>query len=454
MSLDNFNDSFNSTEKNIEEQRRRKAENFHLNIREDNYDDFDESAVFDEPSELNSYSGQDVKEQIARDSRHALKKKKKAEKKELKAKNKHNRRIFRWIWGISVIIVGAMAGMFIVTGMYDMLAINRTDSSTVKIEIPEKPSLNDVATVLEKSGAIDEPSYFKMFASITKAADDFTQGTYEIRKNMDYEAIINYLLSSGNRTDTVSVMIAEGQNVLEIADTLKKAGVLSDTNEFFELCNSDNFDEDFSFLQDIKNADKRYYKLEGYLYPDTYEFYKNEKPESTIYRFLNNYEQKINEKQDVDGYEKLTTVNKMVEQSDSGYTLDEIMTIASIIQAEAADKEDMYYVSSILHNRLTASSDMGVSNLGLDSTKYYPYRSAEDVPESLGKDYTSNYDTYDKAGLPAGPICNPGMDAIKAALNPYDTGYYFFCHDSDGNAYYAETIYEQNANLESIESNE
>ena len=93
---------------------------------------------------------------------------------------------------------------------------------------------------------------------------------------------------------------------------------------------------------------------------------------------------------------------------------------------------------------------MGVSNLGLDSTKFYPYRSAKDVPDGLGSDYKSNYDTYDKAGLPAGPICNPGMDAIKAAINPADTNYYYFCHDSDGNAYYASTIYEHNANLENI----
>lgn len=160
---------------------------------------------------------------------------------------------------------------------------------------------------------------------------------------------------------------------------------------------------------------------------------------------------KLSEKQDVSGYDKLMTVNKLIEESESEYSLDEIMTIASIIQAEAADVDDMYNVSSILHNRLSADADIGVSNLGLDSTKYYPYRSALDVPKNEGKNYTGKYDTYNKAGLPAGPICNPGMDAILAAINPNDTGYYYFCHDKDGNAYYASTIYEHEANLEYIQ---
>lgn len=444
MSLDN-----NFTGNNFEEQRRRKADNFQLNIR----DDFDDDGInsFSESDEINSYSGEDVKEEIARQSKNALKKKKKAEKKELKAKNKRNRRYFRLFWISSVVIVGAMLSVFIVNGMNDLLAINRTDSSTVTIEIPENPTLDLIADTLAKNGIIDEPSYFKMFASMTKSTDSFTQGTYEMRKNMDYEAIINYLLSKNNRTDTVKVMIAEGQNVLEIANTLKENGVLNNTDSFLELCASDKFDKDFSFLKDIKNSKDRYYKLEGYLYPDTYEFYKNEDAESTIYKFLNNYEMKLTEKQDVRGYDKLTTVKKMLEKSDSGYTLDEIMTIASIIQAEAANADDMYTVSSILHNRLTADVNMGVSNLGLDSTKFYPYRSAADVPASAGKNYTSRYDTYNKAGLPAGPICNPGMEAIKAALNPNDTSYYFFCHDNDGNAYYASTIYEHEANLEKIQ---
>ncbi len=447
MSQDNFN--FNN--RNIEAQRRKRAENFRLNI-QDNFDDASDDNGYSEPSEINSYSGEEAREKIARDSKNALKRKKKEEKKERKAKNKPNRRVFRWLWVASVVIVGVMFSLFIITGMNDMLAIKRTDSSKVVVNIPENPTLDDVTDELVKKGVIDEFLYFEMYASMTDSADYFNQGTYELRKNMDYQAIISNLQSSGNRQDIVSVTIIEGQNVLEVANTLKDNKALGDVDKFLELCKSDNFDEDFFFLKDIKNKDERYYKLEGYLYPDKYDFYVNEDPEDIIYKFLNNYENKISEKQDVWNHEKLTTVKKMVEESDIGYTLDEVMNIASIIQAEAANTEDMYYVSSILHNRLEADVDMGVSNLGLDSTRFYPYRNADTVPENLGEDYVSKYDTYDNSGLPAGPICSPGMEAIKAALNPYDTGYYFFCHDSQGQAYYAETLYGQESNLEYIRS--
>lgn len=448
MSLDNNHTDY---EKALEQQRRRRAEQFRLNINESN-DNFETLHSDSEPAELNSYSGQDVREQIKRNSKHAMKKKKKEEKKAIKLKNKHNRRIFRSIWLVSVLIIGAMVAMYVITGMNDMLAINRTDSSTVTVEIPENPTVDTVANVLASKGVISEPSYFKLFAQLTKAGS-FTQGKYEMRKNMDYEAIINYLNSNSNRTDTVSVTITEGENAIEVAKTLKQNGALENEDEFLKLLTSNKFDEDFDFLHAIKNADKRYYKLEGYLYPDTYEFYVNEKPESIVYKFLNNYEVKVNEKQTVDGYSKRTTVMKMIEQSDTKYSLDEIMIIASIVQAEAANKDDMYYISSILHNRLNANADMGVSNLGLDSTRFYPYRTADNVPENLGgKNYVSNYETNENAGLPAGPICNPGMEAIKAAINPKSTDYYFFCHDSKGKAYYSSTLYQQNANLEYIES--
>lgn len=449
MSTENYSDY--ELEKTLEEHRRKKASQFHLNI--DEYADEENSSEtdFDEKSELNSYSGQEVKEQIARDSKYALKQKRKAEKKERKAKDRHNRFVFRMMWLISVVTVGIMMSTFVVTGINDMLAINRKDSSTVVIDIPKNPTLDTITDMLVKNNIIKEPTYFKMFATLTKATDDFTQGTYEMKKNMDYEAIVNYLNSSGNRKDIVSVTITEGENVLEVANTLSKNGALGEVDKFLELCKSDKFDEDFDFLKAVKNSKDRYYKLEGYLYPDTYEFYVNENPENIIYKFLNNYEVKISEKQYVDGYSKRISIKKMIEKSESKYTVDEIMNIASIIQAEAANAEDMYYVSSIIHNRLEADSDMGVSNLGLDSTKFYPYRNADSVPESESKNYKSKYDTYDKAGLPSGPICNPGMTAIKAAIDPYSTDYYYFCHDSDGNPYYASTIYEHNMNLEYID---
>ena len=132
-----------------------------------------------------------------------------------------------------------------------------------------------------------------------------------------------------------------------------------------------------------------------------------------------------------------------------GMTLDQLLTLASIIQAEAANKDDMYNVSSVLNNRLQYGDQYDIFHLDCDSTTYYPYRNKDAVPADKRETYKSTYDTYTIEGLPAGPICNPGLDAIDAALNPNDTAYFYFCHNPEtGEAYYAETPAGHEANLE------
>ena len=243
-------------------------------------------------------------------------------------------------------------------------------------------------------------------------------------------------------------------NLLEIVSALHEKGVVTDEQEFLNLCNSDYFDTDFTFLKDIKNKDDRYYKLEGYLFPDTYEFYVGEDPKSVISKFLNNYDNKIVlHKEKYFGNSKKTTL--VEEAAETGYSFDEILTIASIIQAEAASRDDMYEISAILHNRLKYSHDSGVAKLNCDSTFYYPYRKAEDVPESIKSSFKSKYNTDEIDGLPAGPICNPGIEAIKAAIKPNESDNLYFCHDKEENGstpYYAKTIEQHEANLRAIEN--
>ena len=124
----------------------------------------------------------------------------------------------------------------------------------------------------------------------------------------------------------------------------------------------------------------------------------------------------------------------------SGMTLDQVIVLASIIQREAANVNDMGDVSAVLHNRLNFGGEYGIYRLECDSTTFYPYKRAEDVPETGALSY-GDYDTYQIQGLPAGAICNPGLDAIEAALEPNTEGdaayYLYFCHAADGTAYYA-----------------
>lgn len=402
--------------------------------------------VSDIPHESNyenfSYDQQGHEEGYSRAQQRRMKK---LEKKRMKK----NKKTFKFMWLLATFIMGVILAQFLLLGFNDLLAVNRTDSTTVHIEIGANPTLDEVVDVLYENHVIDSKLFFKLYVNVTNASDGFRQGSFDMSKNMDYEQIVNYMQSNSNRTDIVTVQLYEGMNVLEIADKLEEEGVLTDRQKFFELLNSDVFDEDYPFLQNVSSEGK-YYRLEGYLFPDTYDFYKNEDPETTIERFLNNYEKRIiYTKYENEHYSKDVTIEDMI--NDSQYSMDEIMIIASIIQAEAADVEDMYNVSSVLHNRLESHIDEGLSRLDCDSTVYYPYRSKSAVPEDMG-DYVSNYNTYSVYGLPAGAICNPSLDAILAALYPNNTNYYYFCHsaptdDSPSVAYYATNAEDHYRNL-------
>ncbi|MEG1426563.1 MAG: endolytic transglycosylase MltG, partial [Oscillospiraceae bacterium] len=136
----------------------------------------------------------------------------------------------------------------------------------------------------------------------------------------------------------------------------------------------------------------------------------------------------------------------------SQMSMDQIITLASIIQAEAADTGDMYKVSAVLHNRLDRGGEAGTPRLQCDSTIYYPYKNKEDAPAG----YESSYNTYEIQGLPEGAICNPGIDAIKAALNPdpENADSFYFCHSADGTAYYASTAEGHQENLQAAGLND
>ena len=392
-------------------------------------------------NEINSYSDSDTKRKIERDSHKELKRQKKEEKKIEKQKAKRNRRIFRIVWISMVVILAVAVSQYILVGVNDLLAVKREENpQKVTISIPADPTIEQIADILYTNGVIDKPEFFTMYAKFTSSEEGFRQGNFEMDTGKDYEAIINFLQSNQNRTDIVRVQITEGMDVLEIASLLQEQGVTTDVQQFLDMCNSNTFDEDYTFLKDITNASDRYYKLEGYLFPDTYDFYLNEDPKVTIDKMLSNFENRvIDHKERYFGESKKTTLAEQM--SDTDYSMDEILTIASIIQAEAATKEDMYYISSILHNRLDYGYELNAGRLECDSTTYYPYRGEDDVPSSIKGTFASTYDTYTIQGLPAGPICNPSVEAIKAAINPYETDYLYFCHASpeDGSTPYYST---------------
>jgi UPF0755 protein len=346
-------------------------------------------------------------------------------------KGRKNKRFFRFVWFVMVLFISLLLGRYLVDGINDMLAVGR-EGFDVTVDIPQDATESQVAQVLYQDGIIRNKDFFRLYARLTKAPKQYRGGSFQLRSDMDYEALINTLQSYTNRVDTVKLTFTEGMNALEVAELMEKNGVCS-AEDAKEVFNSGSLDEKYEMLQQITNASERYYQLEGYLFPDTYEFYKNEDPEQAVNKLVKNCNRKL-------------TKQIREQAEDEGMTVDQLLTLASMIQAEAADKEDMYKVSSVFHNRLNSDRE-DLQHLDSDSTIYYPYRALSLVPEDIRDTFKSRYDTYTVEGLPPGPICNPGMDAIDAALNPASTDYYYFCHDEDGNAYYAKTASGHQANL-------
>ena len=367
-------------------------------------------------------------------------------------KSAKNKKFFKSIWIAMIFTACLMLGQFVVFGTLDMLAVTREDK-LFTIEIPKGAKKLDVVNILYENGIITQPTFFKLYLFLTKGSQKFIPGKFEIKTNLDYEAIVNYLQSNANRldSDVVDVTIPEGKNVLEIAKILEDNQICS-VDEFTIACSSNEFEKNYVFLKDI-NFDDVIYKLEGYLFPDTYTFYKNIEPRYVIKKFLNNFNNKISKKLITN--ESNEKVSVMTSADKKSISLGDLINLASLIQAEASNDADMLEIASVLENRLSTSKNGGKSNFGdaingclaVDATIWYPYRNREKVPKDILENYESPYDTYKFSGLPKGPICNPGLAAIEAVLNHKSTPYYFYCHNKEGKTFFAKTFAEHGVNL-------
>ena len=236
---------------------------------------------------------------------------------------------------------------------------------------------------------------------------------------------------------TVRVTFPEGFTATQIAEKLQENGVCS-AKEFMALVADDEYLSTLSyrFISGIENPENRPFNLEGYIFPDTYDFYKGESAEKALSRFLGNTEKKL-------------TDEYYLRAEELGYTMDEIISLAAIVQEEATTANEMGKVSSVVHNRIVSP---GYGKIQCDVTIHYINDYVTDSPYLEGdtEKYKELYNTYKCVGLPEGAITNPGLDAIKAALYPEDTDYFFFVTDEDWNYYYAETYAEHKKNCAAV----
>ncbi|MDR1927794.1 MAG: endolytic transglycosylase MltG [Oscillospiraceae bacterium] len=354
-----------------------------------------------------------------------------AKRKKKKRKQRRSNSVLILVLTLSLALTGAIcyAG---ITGLRDIFALGK-EAEDVSLHLQDDLTTDQVIDILDKNGLITQKYLCKLYSDFTvwmkyrnlkekPAPPVYLGGEYVVSKDMGLEELLNAFKSQPKSTETASLLFPEGYTVKQVVEKIGRYRVTrSDVLENTLL--STNFD--YPFLTVI-NPQGRYYRYEGYLFPDTYEFYVNENASSALRRFFDNFNAKWTE-------EYATRAKEL------GMTTDQVITLASIIQKEAASAEQMKDVSAVLHNRLNNSA--AYPKLECDSTRDYVTNNiATQMDRASAQYYYSIYNTYECLGLPAGPICNPGLSAIEAALNPKrQSPYYYFQHDKNGKIYLSKT---------------
>lgn len=314
----------------------------------------------------------------------------------------------------------------------DLCAFNKEDI-TATIEVTADDTIGTIADKLHDAGLIEYKWFFRLFATVADAKDKIGTGTYELSTEMDYRAlIVGMHNSSGNlNSDTVRVTIPEGYTVSQIIKLLAENGVNTEEN-LLEAAKTANFDYDY-----IDNNSEDISRLEGYLFPDTYDFYLNEKASSALNRLIKNFNSKLDEE-------------KLAQAEARGYDLQDIITIASLIEKET-DGTDQANIASVIYNRLEGPGDKGgtYGMLQIDASLLYALPDHTGPITNEDKQVDSKYNLYKYAGLPPTPIANPGLASIEAALDPADTNYYYYALGKDGKHHFSSTLAEHNAFLNS-----
>ena len=338
---------------------------------------------------------------------------------------------------VCVLAVSCVLAFIGVTGALDMLGLNKSERE-VDVAIPRGANTKQVAEVLHDNGLVSHPLLFRLFSKFTHADGQYQSGVFTLASNEGYQGIISDLQSVGER-ETVDVTIPEGYNVLEIAKLLEESEVCGSQEFLTELEEGDYSDYDFiAAIPEVgagTDHPYRIYRLEGYLFPDTYTFYKQCSPEAVLEKFFDNFETRVDT--------KLKTGIKAM-----GLTLDEAVTLASVVQMEADNTVDMAKIARVFHNRLGSPAEF--PHLQSDVTTEY----VENFQPGAGKENPSfqAYSTYICEGLPTGPISNPGLAALRAVAYPNDDddiiNCFYFATDTSVDptvTYYSETFDEHMA---------
>ena len=353
------------------------------------------------------------------------------------------------VWLALVVAIGASLGRMLWMCAADVLAFGRPDQ-TVYVTITKTDTLDTVAEKLHRAGLINYPGLFKLYGKLSNIMDDLSIGTYELNTLYDYHALSTSMSEKPAMRVTVKVTIPEGYNCAQIFKLLEEKEVCT-VAELENYASNSQF-ADYWFLEGTERGNK--YCLEGFLFPDTYEFYVDSDAKEVYIKLLAAFDYRFTDTMK----EKLVKLNeylnaKMKKQGlDQSYidshqiTIREVVIIASLIEKESSGiEDDSYNISSVIYNRLTNPGNHPY--LGLNSTLVYYTGRSELTNEDFQDDHP--YNTYTRPGLVPGPIANPGRASLDAALDPSDTGYYYFVlNPKTGTHEYSKTYAEHQQKVE------
>ncbi len=311
-------------------------------------------------------------------------------------------------------------------------------TESITVEVKKGSGANSVAKVLAESGVIKNSLYFKIYAK-QNPIPDLQYGTFTLAENMSYDEIVKELSTIKDKVSGVKITVPEGTTLIKISKLVEQAG-FGTSQEFIDVVENTDWSQ-FKFYQYVEDSDVKPFKMEGFLFPATYEFF----PDATLHD--------IAEKM-LGHFDSLIT-DEMYSQIDAaGFSLQDVITLASYVQEEAGDPENQPDVAAVFLNRLKKGSPY--PKLESDVSYYY-LREFVEPYLGVGRDKSpiemqKAVNTYMCDGIPVTPVSSPGLDAIKAVLNPTkDSPYYFFLTDLTGKYYYAVTFEEHTQNIKTME---
>ena len=351
---------------------------------------------------------------------------------------------------VGVSLVLSIAALFMAN---DIFAFVKADA-VKEITVSENTSVSSLAKELDDQGVINYHSVFKLYLTLKHQTDtSVLAGAYQLNPSMDYGQIVDALANTAS-TETVQITIPEGYSISQIRQVLLDNHICTE-DALDEVLNDYSFKHDF--LKDEKPAAEGW--LEGYLFPDTYDFYIGDEPGRVITKFLDDFDYRFTDKMK-DNLTKLqeTMAARLAENGYSEeyiaahpFTLREVMIVASMVQQEAYSITDSYLVSSVIYNRLADPDEYPFLNIDAALLYVLQGERTELTAEDLQMD--SSYNTYNHTGLTPGPICNPGRNSIYAALEPQDTNYHYYALEKGTDEHhFSETLSEHEAFLASQEN--